>query len=226
VYRPRAVSGVAQPARFTMMPPGSRRRRDDSGELVIRGHVTLVERAGGDLRELQGDADEIVGARGRLLVPGREVGGLVHGAEHAAVARTARSRTGCRASSWIASWAPPWGGRRDRATSWSRRRPAWRSPSTSTDPVSQVVSQSQPKSAKLAAEAVVAGGRVWTSRDVPRDVGTAEERPLAPRIARICFARSNTASSISSVSLPVKVFCWLTTSSRSKTAVGADPRRT
>jgi hypothetical protein len=37
------------------------------------------------------------------------------------------------------------------------------------------------QSAKLAAKAVVVGGRVWTSVDVPRDAGTVEKRALAAR---------------------------------------------
>ncbi len=79
-----------------------------------------------------------------------------------------------------------------------------------TDPVSQVVSQGQPKSAKLAAEAVVIGGQVWAPVDCRRESELSTKRCYALRFARISLARRNTPSSISSVSLPVKVFCWLT----------------
>lgn len=69
---------------------------------------------------------------------------------------------------------------------------------------------SQPKSAKLAAEAVIIRGQRWTSVDRSGESKLSTIRCWAPRFGRICFARRKTLSSIFSVRRPVKVFCWLT----------------
>ena len=62
---------------------GSEPFGDDGLELTVRGYVTVVERTGRNLRELQGNRQEIVVTLDRFLVPVRQTGELVHHAEDA-----------------------------------------------------------------------------------------------------------------------------------------------